>query len=64
MFFLIYHKKLFIFYDKKERIEGVVNKTKENELNFKINQNEYLNKIVNERYAESLKKLSDNEKEY
>ena len=64
MFFLIYHKKLFIFYDKKERIEGVVNKTKENELNFKINQNEYLNKIVNERYAESLKKLSDTEKEY
>ena len=54
-----------MFFDKKkERIEAVIKKTRENELNFKINQNEYLNKIINERYADSLKKLSDTEKEY
>ena len=68
MFFFIFKKKIIkilMFFDKKkERIEAVIKKTRENELNFKINQNEYLNKIINERYADSLKKLSDTEKEY
>jgi hypothetical protein len=63
MYFLL---KLYIinFILKKERIEPLIKKTKENELKFKINQFEIVNKVVNEKFAESMKKFSDTEKEY